>query len=320
MKASRIFHDLAQVELSGRPLHLAIGMFDGVHLGHQAVIGSAVHSAARSGGMSGVLTFWPHPSALVHPERRTRMMMTPSIKCAVLARLGVDCMIEQSFGPDFAAITADDFLPALKAWLPSLAGVYVGENWRFGAGRHGDVALLLASAVKLGLPVFSTPRVQFNGEPISSTRIRKDLAAGRIGEVNTLLGYTYFSCSESVSGRRLGRTLGFPTINLPWEPELAPAHGVYGVRVAKSGCDHWHPAVANYGLRPTVGEAKSPLLEVHLLAPPPEFPFATGDELVVEWLTILRPERRFADVGELRAQIARDCAAARLEFSLPATG
>ena len=166
------FAGLDHVTLPPRPLHLAIGMFDGVHLGHQAVIESALHSARRSGGLAGVLTFWPHPSALFRPAERTRMLMSPEMKLRVLGRLGVDAVIEQPFTREFAAIKAGEFLPRLRQALPHLASVYVGENWRFGASRAGDVGLLLASAAQQRVPVVSVPRIQCDGQPISSTRVR----------------------------------------------------------------------------------------------------------------------------------------------------
>lgn len=308
------FFGIDEAKIPSRPLHLAIGMFDGVHLGHQAVIESAVRSAARSGGQAGVLTFWPHPSALVRPEKRTRMIMSPDIKREVLGKLGVDVIIQQPFGADFARISAEEFLPTLKKALPQLASIYVGENWRFGAGRQGDVAFLLRSAEKLGLSVLSAPRIQYNGEAISSTRIREHLAAGEMPQVNALLGYAYFAQGETEPGRQLGRTMGFPTLNLAWEPELQPAYGVYTVRVFGRGAEGGLPGVANYGLRPTVEDSKAPRLETHILGP---CPFPCGDKIRVEWLRFLRPERRFESVEQLKAQIAKDCLEARADFSLP---
>ena len=126
-----------------RPLHLAIGMFDGVHLGHQAVIKAAVQSAHRSGGLAAVLTFDPHPSRLFRPEDPVRLIMDRDRRVAALAALGVAAVIVQPFDAAFAAISAADFLPALRGALPNLHTVYVGENWRFGRGRSGDVALLV---------------------------------------------------------------------------------------------------------------------------------------------------------------------------------
>ncbi len=311
MKLPAQFNSLDQVDLPPRPLHLAIGMFDGVHLGHQAVIESAVHSARRSGGLAGVLTFWPHPSRLFNPDAPTRMLMSPEMKLRVLLRLGVDAVIQQVFSPEFAQITMEEFLPHLLGRLPHLAGVYVGENWRFGAGRRGDVHLLLAEAARHHVSVLSVPRIQWDGEPISSTRIRDCLEAGRIDEVNMLLGYSYFAEGWVTPGRRLGRTFGFPTLNVPWEPELKPRYGVYAVCVAGDAAGPAVPGVANYGLRPTIADAGAPLLEAHLLGP---CPFAEGSRVTVEWLKFLRPERKFESVGELRRRIAEDRAEAEAYF------
>lgn len=304
---------LEQAAFPPRPLHLAIGMFDGVHLGHQAVIEAAVQSARRSGGVAAVLTFAPHPSALFRPEQPTRLIMDAHTKARVLGRLGADAVVTQPFTPEFARIAAEEFIPWLRQRLPHLATVYVGENWRFGRGRRGDIALLVAEGKKHGLRIFSSPRVNLDGEPISSTRLRTLLEAGDVETANGLLGYTYFSEGAVVPGKRLGRTLGFPTLNLSWAPDLRPKFGVYVVRVTGSKCAAPLPGVANYGLRPTVEAAAEPRLETHVLGP---CPFDAGDEISVEWLRFLRPETRFAGVAELREQIARDRAAAEKDFSL----
>lgn len=302
MSAPLQFEGLERVALPARPLHLAIGMFDGVHLGHQSVIEAAIHSARRSGGLAGVLTFWPHPSALFRPDNPTRLIMPPAIKRQMLGAMGIDFIIEQNFTREYAQTEAQAFVGFLKRALPNLAAVYVGENWRFGRGRLGDVAMLVAEGRKAGLSVFSAPRLNHNGAPISSSRIRQLLATGEIGEANALLGYSYFSMGLVKSGRQLGRTIGFPTLNLAWEPELAPRFGVYAVTVTNAS-GQISPGVANYGLRPTVEQATKPLLEVHLLGPV----VATyGDAITVNWLNFLRAEAKFGGVDELRAQIARD--------------
>jgi riboflavin kinase/FMN adenylyltransferase len=299
--------------LPPRPLHVAIGMFDGVHLGHRAVIEAAVQSARSSGGLAVVLTFFPHPSALFRPENPTRLIMPPAVKARVLFQLGVDAIIEQPFTTEFARIAAEEFLPQLRRTLPSLARIYVGENWRFGRGRRGDVPLLVAEGRRLGLAVFSAPRVNLDGEPISSTRLRTLIGEGDIAAANTLFGYNYFSEGVVVPGAHLGRELGFPTLNLGWEPELQPRFGVYTVRVSGAKSSASLPAVANYGLRPTIEKDTHPRLEAHLLGP---CPFGEGDTITVEWLRFLRPEKKFANATELRAQIAQDVATARAEFGL----
>ena len=304
---------LARAALPAKPLHLAIGMFDGVHLGHRAVIEAAVQSARRSGGLAAVLTFWPHPSALFRPNDPTRMIQDAPTKTRVLLTLGVDAVITEPFTLELARITAEDFLPWLRGKLPSLAAVYVGENFRFGAGRRGDVALLVGVARSRGLAVFSAPRVNCDGEPISSTRIRALLESGEIAAANALLGYTYFASGVVVPGKRLGRGIGFPTLNLAWSPGQRPRFGVYTVRVSGVKSAAPLPGVANYGLRPTVEQSTEPRLETHVLVP---CPFDAGDEITVEWLRFLRPEMKFSGVDELRAQIAKDRAVAAEDFSL----
>lgn len=288
--------------LPARPLHLAIGMFDGVHLGHRAVIESAVQSARRSGGVAGVLTFFPHPSALFRPEDPTRLIQDTATKARVLQGLGVDAVITQPFTPELASVPAEEFLGWLEQRLPRLVAVYVGENFRFGHRRQGDVGQLVASARVTGVRVFSAPRVNLDGEPISSTRIRAQLQAGDIESANALLGYTYFAAGPVIPGKRLGRTLGFPTLNLAWSPELRPRFGVYAVRISDDRAPAL-PGVANYGLRPTVETEVEPRLEVHVIG---ACPFGEGDHVTVEWLRFQRAEMKFANVEELRAQIARD--------------
>ncbi len=304
------FDRLENAALPARPVHLAIGMFDGVHLGHRAVIEAAVQSARRSGGLAVVLTFWPHPSALFRPENPTRLIQDAPTKTRVLLGFGVDTVITQPFTRELAGVAAADFLAWLRQRLPRLAAVYVGENFRFGQGRKGDVAQLLASARELGLSVFSAPRVNLDGEPISSTRIRGLLEAGEIAAANTLLGYSYFAAGIVAPGKRLGRGLGFPTLNLDWRPGLRPRFGVYVVRVTSTKSAEPLPGVANYGLRPTVEQTSEPRLESHILGP---CPLDAGDAITVEWLRFLRPEMKFSGLAELRAQIERDRDAARAQ-------
>jgi riboflavin kinase/FMN adenylyltransferase len=290
-------------------LHLAIGVFDGVHLGHKAVVESAVFSARRSKGVSAVLTFDPHPSKLFRPKTPTRLIMPIDLKTAMLREVGVDCVICKKFDREFASILAENFLAHLKEKLPCLKSIYVGENFRFGQKRAGDVATLVASGRELGVGVFSAQRIKQNGDPISSTRIRKELEAGRISEANDLLGYNYTSSGTIVGGARLGRTIGFPTLNLPWQPECLPRFGVYFVYFRPHSVKEWAPAVANYGVKPTVDrQPGQPMLEVHALE---SLEIEPGAGVEVQWLKFLRPEQKFDSVDELRSQIAKDCEAAR---------
>ena len=169
--------------------------------------------------------------------------------------------------------------------------------------------LLIETGRSLGVGVFSAQRIKHNGEPISSTRIRRELEAGHISCVNDLLGYNYTARGQIVGGAKLGRTIGFPTLNLPWEPECRPRFGVYRVRFRGHGSKTWQPGIANYGVKPTVAAVdQPPALEIHALDGT-DLDF--GDTIEAEWLDFIRPEQKFDSVDALKAQIAKDCATAR---------
>jgi len=313
MSAKPRANSLQNVRLPRGALHLAIGMFDGVHLGHQAVIEAALHSARSCGGTVAVLTFQPHPSRLFRPMQPTLLIMPPEQKANFLREFGVDLVIAQPFTRAFARLRAEHFLAYLKKHLPTLTAVYVGENFRFGHQRKGDVELLVRTGREAILNVVSVARLRHNGRPISSTRIRELLADGAMAEVNRLLGYAYYCEGRVQPGLRHGRALGFPTLNVAWEPEALPAFGVYAVRL-RTASGRWRRGVANYGVRPTLEHRQParPLLETHLLgtgsAPGPR---AT---VRIEWLEFIRPEKKFPSVEALKKQIARDCVTAEKHF------
>jgi len=305
----------------GRPVHLAIGMFDGVHLGHQALINGCVRSAQREGAVAAVLTFFPHPSRALKVENPTRLMQTPEQKAAVLEKMGVDRVINQPFDESISKIEASSFVEFLRRHIPKLKAIHVGENFRFGKGRQGDVNMLLGSGKKLGVQVFSLDRLNLDGEAISSTRVREALLEGKMELANALLGYSYCSDAYVVKGRRLGRQMGFPTLNLNWAPELPPKYGVYAVRVQEIGKTKEAPVkgVANYGQRPTVESGPiQPILEVHLLTEKTRL--GQGSRFHVEWLHFLRAERKFSGIDGLKTQIERDVQAARDYFAAATRG
>ena len=315
----RTFDSLAEFGRHARgPLHLAIGIFDGVHLGHRAVIHTAVGMAETDGGQAAVLTFHPHPSHLFRPQNPTRMIMEIESKTRFLLSEGIDYVIRLPFTPEFAAIEAEDFVAHLKRECPSLRTIHVGYNFRFGKGRVGDIPLLEKTAKAAGISVFSAERIRHNGEAVSSTRIREFLSTGEIDVANELLGHRYRSEGTVTPGQQLGRKLGFPTLNIEWAPECRPAYGVYAVRarrVEQTGPSAWVNAVANYGVRPTVDkQAGVPRLEVHLLSEEGT-QWDAGDTLTVEWLHHLRPEQNFASVEALAEQIGKDRAAAIAYFN-----
>jgi riboflavin kinase/FMN adenylyltransferase len=290
------------------PLYLAIGVFDGMHRGHEAVVGAAVSAAKEAQGVSGVLTFNPHPSCLFKGAEGTRLILPIVEKTRSLHEAGVQVVIGKKFDAAFAAIEANDFASFLKAALPSLKGISVGSNFRFGRQRVGDAKLLKATGEALGLKVTVVERLRHEGEAISSTRIRKALEDGAIESVNALLGYHYGFSGTVVAGARKGREFGFPTLNLRWAPECLPRFGVYQVRLRAAGASQWKDGIANYGVKPTVAVEAEPELEVHLLE---GTDLDAGAAVVVEWLGFLRDEMKFENEEVLRAQIAKDVRWAR---------
>lgn len=304
-------------ERERRSVWLAVGMFDGVHPGHASVVNLAVKGAEETKGTPAVLTFPEHPAAHLRPGREPALLMSPEAKAAALLASGAEKVVMLPFDEAFASITAETFVPALKKAVPSLRAVCVGENFRFGRDRAGDVEALRRFAEPHDLLVKVAPSALHEGEPVSSSRLRAALAAGEIEQVNAMLGAPYEMAGTVEPGRAAGRELGFPTLNLRRAPQARPAYGVYCVEATVEGAEASpFPGVANYGLRPTMQDAdESPLLETHLLGEGEFSSFGPGDRLTVRFLRFLRPERKFASVEELCGQIAKDKAAAESEFA-----
>ena len=293
-------------------LHLAIGAFDGVHLGHRTVLHSAREAARADGGQVGVLTYDPHPSKVLRPGTAAPLIFTRTQKDARLTEAGAQRIHHEKFDRAHADIAAGDFPAWLKEKFPEVSSLHVGTNFRFGRGRLGDGTTLVAAGEKAGLDVRLVAAVQLGEEIVSSSRIRQCLAEGDLELANRMLLRPYEAEGLVIGGRQLGRTIDFPTVNLAWEPELRPAFGVYAIEVMHRG--EALPAVANYGLRPTVESAPvAPLLEAHILRGDPP---TSGDLIRARWHRFLRPERRFQDLTALRAQIAEDSALARKMLGL----
>lgn len=294
------------------PLHLAIGAFDGVHLGHRAVLHSARDAARADGGVVGVLTYDPHPSRILRPESAAPLIFTRAQKDGRLTEAGAQRIHHEAFDRAHAGIEAADFPQWLRRTFPHLKSLHVGANFQYGHGRAGNGETLIAHAGVEGLGVSLVPAVRLGDETVSSSRIRQCLAAGELALANAMLLRPYEAEGVIIGGRRLGRTIGFPTVNLAWEPELKPAYGVYAVEVIFKG--EAMPAVANYGQRPTVESGPvAPLLEAHILRGPAP---TTGDAVRVRWVRRLRAEQKFADLAALRARIAEDSAQARKVLGL----
>ncbi|NBS04809.1 MAG: riboflavin biosynthesis protein RibF [Verrucomicrobia bacterium] len=232
-----------------RPLHLAIGAFDGVHLGHRAVLHSARTAARLDGGLVGVLTYDPHPSKVLRPDAPVPLIFNRSQKDERLTEAGAQMIHHEKFDRHHAAIDAADFPTWLQKSFPHLKSLHVGSNFQYGRGRTGNGESLIAHGAQAGLNVRLVAAVHLGSETVSSSRIRQCLAEGELDLANAMLLRPYEAEGTIIGGRRLGRTISFPTVNVAWEPELKPAFGVYAVEVIFKG--EALPAVANYGIRPT---------------------------------------------------------------------
>jgi riboflavin kinase/FMN adenylyltransferase len=291
-------------------LHVAIGVFDGVHAGHRAVLASAVAAANQDGGKVVALTFEPHPSRIIRPQNPVLLILNRKQKDARLLEAGADEIVHQAFDPAHRAMTAEAYIPWLKERFPALVSLHVGDNFCYGQGRKGDAERLAVDGNAQSLSVEIIPPVKTCGEITSSSRIREALVAGELELANSMLVRPYEAEGAIESGRKVGRSIGFPTLNVPWKPELVPCYGVYaGEVVTPEGIAE--PAVLNWGVRPTVdANASEPLLEAHVLRSSGILP-APGSNIRVRWLKRIRPEQRFEDLNKLRQQIEVDCLTAR---------
>ncbi len=286
---------------------VAVGNFDGVHRGHQALFDHARSEARRLGAPAVALTFEPHPRTVFRPEVPVFRLTTVAAKARLLAALGIDGLVVAGFDRAFAAIAAEDFVNTVLRDQFALKAAVVGHDFHFGKGRSGTPDVLRAAGERLGFSVaVIEPIGDADGTLLASTDVREALTRGDVARANRLLGYRWFVIATVVTGERRGRELGFPTANLRLAPDCGLAHGIYAVRVrTPDGAEH--DGVASYGRRPTFDNGQ-PLLEVHL------FDFAGdlyGKTLVVSFLAWLRPERKFASVDALIAAMGDDSAAAR---------
>lgn len=289
------------------PIVLSIGVFDGVHLGHRAVLARALAGAKAMGGTAVALTFDPHPARFLRPEQAPRLLTSTAHKARLIAAEGMPALLVIDFDAEFAAQSPADFVRRLATAACPLGEICVGENWSFGKGRAGNVALLRELGAELGFKVAEVPSVSIEGAVVSSTRIREAVERGDLEVARRLLGRDYTILGTVEPGDQLGRTLGFPTANLRAHNEQFPPDGVYAVRVATDGRE-WG-GVANIGYRPTVtaGDAERKL-EVHLLDFSGDL---YGRDLDVDFVQFLRGERKFDGIDSLKAQIARDAESAR---------
>ena len=290
---------------------ISIGSFDGVHIGHQAVLTHVVDRARSMRVAAVAMTFDPHPIKLLRPGVAPRLLTTLEQRLALIARTGIEIALVVPFTHRLARMSAADFVRDVLVDRLAVREVYIGDNFRFGADRGGDVGLLTSMGAELGFEAAAAPIVEAEGSVISSTRVRQAVADGRVEEVVALLGRSVFIDGSVLEGKRLGRTLGFPTLNIEVENELVPSDGVYITAVHIPSFARTFPAVTNIGVRPTVYQNSLTTVESHLL----DFTADVYQEQVrLFFLERVREERRFESTLELMAQIRRDVGQARLYF------
>jgi riboflavin kinase/FMN adenylyltransferase len=289
------------------PVALTVGNFDGLHRGHQAMLQRLIAGARARSLQSCVFTFEPHPREFFAGRAAPTRLSSLREKLELLAAQGVERTHVQRFDRAFAALAPEAFVERVLAGRMRARWLLIGEDFRFGAKRAGDLALLKALGARHGYEVEVLPAVARGGARVSSSAVRAALAAGNLAVAEELLGRPYSISGRVVHGRKLGRELGFATANVQLKHNRPPLSGIYAVRAHGVGAGS-HPAVASLGVRPTITASGRSVLEVHL------FDFSAdlyGAHVRVEFLHKIRDEEKYSDLGALKAQIARDCEAAK---------
>ncbi len=306
-----ILHSIPELSALPGPIFLSIGVFDGVHLGHRAVIERSLGDAAAAGGTAVVLTFDPHPMRVLQPANAPRLLTSTPHKLQLIRDLGVGAILVLKFDPAFAATPPEAFIAALHQACKPLREICVGHQWSFGRNRAGNLEMLRRIGDLAGFDEVGVSAVEIDGRIVSSTLIRGAVQAGDFDTARRFLGREYTILGTVVEGDHLGRKLGFPTANLTAHNEQFPPDGVYAVEAIHR--DHRHKGVVNIGVRPTVHDrAGERILELHL------FDFDSsiyGDDIEVFFRKYLRPEKKFPGLDDLRAQIEQDARQARAILS-----
>ena len=303
-----ILRSISQLGKLRGPIFLAIGVFDGVHLGHQAVISTSAQHAQAANGTPVVVTFDPHPEKVLRPEKAPHLLTARQHKISLIRALGVRHLLIIAFDKQFAATEPEDFVYELVTHSKPLREICVGHEWSFGKNRRGTLELLGKLGARWNFDVVGIQAVTLrNGEIVSSTAIRQAIDAGDLAKAAQMLGRDYTILGTVVRGDDLGKKLGFPTANLSAHSEQFPPNGVYFAEAILEG--KTYPGVVNLGYRTTVSSERSErVLEIHL------FDFERdiyGENLEVRFIRYLRPEKRFENVDALVHQIERDVQQAR---------
>ncbi|WEN16692.1 bifunctional riboflavin kinase/FAD synthetase [Rhodanobacter sp. AS-Z3] len=304
---TRLSRDVAGPCLTPRGSVVAIGAFDGLHRGHQALLAQVRERAQALDCTPVVLSFEPLPRAFFSPEPVPRLSSVRE-KLRGFAAAGMEHALLLRFNRALTSMSAEDFVRRVLVERLAAREVWVGGDFRFGHKRGGDVALLEQMGAELGFSARTMPLVQLDGERVSASRARGMLAAGNFAGVAPLLGRPFVIDGKVEYGNQLGRTLGYPTANIHLQQRVSPVHGIFAVRVGLGESECSWPGVASLGVRPTVNQVSQPLLEVHL------FDFdgdLYGQRMAVEFVAKLRDEQKFDGLEPLKAQMALDSCQAR---------
>ena len=306
----RIIHAANELKPAGRKVCLAIGFFDGVHLGHQQIIRQTITDARQHEAIALVITFDQHPNTVVAPNRVPPLIYSLPRKLRAIESLGADTLLLIHFDKAFSEQTGEGFIRGVARDLGHVQSLCVGANFVFGHKRSGNVDLLRRLGAELKFVVHGMAAVSLDGRAVSSTRIREAIRAGDLDGVSQMLGRAYSLAGTVVRGDGLGHQLGFPTANLDAAGLALPPHGVYAVHAETGG--KTYRAVLNIGLRPTLQNPNPQLrVEAHLM----DFGGGLyGQELEVAFVDKLRGETKFPSLAELRQQIARDILEAQMRF------
>jgi riboflavin kinase / FMN adenylyltransferase len=306
----KIIRAASELGAADRKVCLAIGVFDGVHLGHQQIIHQTIADARQHDAIALVLTFDRHPNAVVAPDHVPPLIYSLPQKLRAIESLGSDTLLLVHFDRAFSEQSGETFVRGLARDLGQIQSLCVGADFTFGHKRSGNVALLRKLGQELGFSVHGLAAVSLDGQPVSSTRIREAIRAGDLDAASQMLGRAYSLAARVVEGDKLGHKLGFPTANLDTTGFVLPPNGVYAAHSTIRG--QTKRAVLNIGHRPTLQDPTPQLrVEVHLLGFTDDL---YGEEMEVTFAAKLRDEQKFASLDELKTQIARDIAEAKTRF------
>lgn len=306
-----IYRSLEEVPADFGPCILTIGNFDGVHLGHRRILERVVTLAAASGVKASALTFDPHPTRVVAPERAPQLLTSPQRRAELMAALGIEQVLILPFTRDLAKLTPEQFGRQLLVERLRVRSVLVGENFHFGHRQSGNIQVLAQLGRELGFVVEVVAPVSWRGRAVSSSTIRQAVQAGRVALAGRLLQHPYGLEGEVVSGHGVGAKQTVPTLNLATVAEVIPARGVYLTRTAELDAVRQWNSITNIGFRPTFTDAHELSIETFLLDP---LEGAPPHRIRVEFLCRVRDERRFENPDALKAQILRDVGVARRYF------